>query len=177
MIDILPHPQKILIRRMRSMRIVTTCLFGLVVLVLIAIVLLLPTYETIRSRTVALSAYTKELEAKGAIVSSADIATLEARAGVVAEKLAGKVPDSPLVYISTIRANQIQGIRLTGYEIASSEKRMVQLRGVAATRQILQQFIATLQQDPRVSVVDSPITNFVKSAESEFTMTITFTQS
>lgn len=177
MIDILPLPQKILIRRMRWMRIATTCLVGVILLVVIAAVLLLPTFETIQSRKVALGAYTKQLEAKGAIVSAGDISALEARTAVVAERLAGKIPESPLSYINTIKANQIQGIRLTGYEVATPEKRMVQLRGVAATRQVLQQFIAALQQDSHISAVDSPITNFVKSAESEFTMMITFTQS
>lgn len=177
MIDILPLNQKVLIRRIRWMRIVSTCLAGIVLLIVITAVLLLPTFETIQSRKVALGAYTKQLEAKGAIVSNDDITTLETRTNTVADKLAGKIPESPLSYIATIKSNQIQGIRLNGYEIASPEKRTVQLRGIASTRQALQQFIAALQQDPHISAVDSPITNFVKSTESEFIMTITFTQS
>jgi hypothetical protein len=137
---------------------------------------LLPTYETTHSRKVALSAYTKQLEENGDIVAVSDIAALETRVGTLSQRLAVSLPPSPLVYIDIIKQNQTTGIRFTGYECSAPEKRIVQLRGVAANRQALQQFIASLEKDERISVVDSPVTNFVKSAESEFTMTITFAQ-
>lgn len=177
MIDILPLAQKKAIRRIRQMRIGTSIFVGITVLAGVAVLLLLPTYETTQSRKVTLGTYTKQLEENGEIVASEDIDVLGSRVSNLAQKLAVALPSSPLIYIDTIKANQIQGIRFTGYEFSSPEKRTVQLRGVAANRQVLQQFIAALGQDSRVSVVDSPITNFVKSAESEFTMTITFTQS
>lgn len=159
------------------MRIATAICLGCIVLSSTALILLLPTYETTQSRKAALGAYTKQLEENGAIISEGDVTALQSRITALSQKLASPLPSSPLVYIDIIKTNHIQGIRFTGYEITSPEKRIVQLRGVASNRQVLQQFIAALDQDTRVSVVDSPIANFVKSAESEFTMTITFTQS
>lgn len=176
MIDILPLAQKKTIRHVRHMRVATSVFVGVILLAIIGAVLLLPTYETIRSRKTALGAYTKQLEENGDIVASSDVTALEARTAALSQKLAAPLPSSPLEYMDVVKANQIQGIRFTGYEFTSPEKRTVQLRGIASNRQVLQQFIAALGQDPRVSVVDSPIANFVKSAESEFTMTITFIQ-
>ena len=177
MIDILPLNQKTMIRRIRFVRILTTILVSIVVLMIAAALLLLPTFETIQSRTTALHAYTRELEENGLITTTDDIATLESRTKLLSERLASKVPESPLIYIDIIKSYRIQGVRITGYDIPSPEKRMIQLRGIASTRQTLQQFITALDQDARIATVDSPVTNFVKSTDNEFTLTITFTQS
>jgi hypothetical protein len=176
MIDILPVQQKVLIRRIRFMRMCTTIVSAIVVLAVIAGLLLLPTLETIRSRKIALQAYTKQLEEEGMIVSAEDITNLQSRTTALSARLAVPLPESPLSYIGIVKTHQISGIRLVGYEILNPEKRTLQIRGVATTRQILQQFISALQEDARIATVDSPVTNFVKSTESEFTMTITFTQ-
>jgi hypothetical protein len=79
MINILPPSQKKLVRRIRIMRVVGAYLGSVIVLAVVAVVLLLPTYVSIRSREMALRSHTRALEANGVMVSAADIAALEAR--------------------------------------------------------------------------------------------------
>jgi hypothetical protein len=110
------------------------------------------------------------------MVSAADIAALEARTKRMREKLTAKVPASPLVFVQIVGEVTVPGVKLVGFDIPNPEKNTVQIRGTASTREALQQFIGALQKDARIATVDSPITNFVKSSESEFTLTLTFVQ-
>lgn len=176
MINILPPSQKKLVRRIRIMRVVAAYLGSVIVLAVVAVVLLLPTYVSIRSREMALRSHTRALEANGVMVSAADIAALEARTKRMREKLTAKVPASPLVFVQIVGEVTVPGVKLVGFDIPNPEKNTAQIRGTASTREALQQFIGALQKDARIATVDSPITNFVKSSESEFTLTLTFVQ-
>lgn len=176
MINILPLTQKTLVRRIRIVRLISTCLAGVIVLALVAVILIAPTLEVVRSRARALGLYSRELQASGSMVSPQEVAQLQARTKVVRERLTVKLPTPPLVFVEIIQAHTVPGVRLTAFDIQSPEKRMLQLRGTATTREALQRFVGVLEADTRIALVDSPITNFVKSSESEFTLTLTFTE-
>jgi len=165
-----------MIRHIRTMRMINTALAGCTLLALVGLLLLLPTYEMIRTRAQALQLYTRELEANGVVISETDIALLQSRIKLLREKLTVHITYAPLTYVEVVEQHQVDGVRITGYDIENPEKQMMQIRGFATNRQVLQQFITVLQADTRIVVVDSPITNFVKSSEGEFTLMITFKQ-
>ncbi len=173
MINILPYNQKQLIRRIRSMRITIATLWAGSIILAASVALFVPTLQTINSRHAIVSTQIKKLEASGTVTKTADVVSLERRVKAVKEKLAAPLPTDPTVLIDQLRAYQTAGIRLTGYDLAT-DKPVVQLHGTATDRQSLQQFVATLQRDQSIGAVDSPIANFVKSSQSEFTVTVTF---
>jgi hypothetical protein len=173
MIDILPYSQKVVIKRIRTMRIITVVLWAIILLLGATALLFLPTLQTINSRYSITTAQMDHLEQSGVIIKSADVVSFERRLVVIKNKLALKTPPAPMAYVERIRT-YAQGIELTGYTINSADKPIVQVRGVASTRQALQQFVTALQNDTTIAVVDSPIANFVKSNQGSFTLTVTF---
>ena len=174
MINILPYNQKKMIRRTRCVRIVVVAIWSTIILILVAGVLFLPTLLTINTRYAIARGQTDRLQQSGVIITAADIALLEKRTKAVKDKLAVPAPLSPMDYTTHIRAHETSGITLIGYDMGNTDKLNMQVRGIAATRQALQQFVAALQEEATIATVDSPVTNFVKSSESEFTITVTF---
>lgn len=173
MIDILPYSQKVVIKRIRTMRIMIVIVWGAILLFGVATVLFVPTLQTINSRYSIASTQMDRLEQSGAIIKPADVMSFERRLVVIKNKLALKVAPPPMEYVERIRVHA-EGIELTGYTISSADKPVIQVRGVASTRQALQQFVTALQNDSTIAVVDSPIANFVKSSQGSFTVTVTF---
>ncbi len=174
MINILPPQQKKVIAHLRSMRMITTSLFAAIVLVAVAGMLFLPTLQTINSRyTIALDQMHR-LEAKGEVIKPLDITDLQSRIKTLKTKLAAVMPVSPLEYVQHIRNYETRGIHMTGYVMNTTDQPVMQIRGIADTREALQQLITDLQSDQTISSIDSPVSNFVKSTQGEFVITITF---
>ncbi len=163
-----------MIRHTRYTRIVTVVLWAAILMLVISALLLLPTVHTIQSRAVITNEQMARLEQSGVITKAVDVIDLQKRARVMKEKLAAQLPVPPMEYVERIRAYEDSGIKMTGYKINSADKPILQIYGVAMTRQTLQRFIAALQADPTIQTVDSPVTNFVKSTQSSFMITVTF---
>lgn len=156
------------------MRIATVSVWSVVILIFVAGILFLPTLQTINSRYMIAKEQMERLEQSGAIAKAVDIEALVARTSVLTEKLAVAVPPSPMEYMQYVQKYRSDGIRITGYEMSAADKPIMQIRGVASTRENLQQFVGLLQAEPAVATVDSPVANFVKSSQSEFMITVTF---
>lgn len=163
-----------MIRRVRYMRIATVIVWSAIILLAVSTALFLPTLQTIDSRYIVTTDQMHRLEQSGVITKAVDVMDLQKRTRAIKDKLASSLPASPMQYINHIRTYEGSGIRLIGYGVTNADKPIVEVHGVATTRQNLQQFIATLQADSTIATVDSPVTNFVKSSQSEFTITITF---
>jgi len=174
MINILPYNQKKVIERIRYMRIATVTLWVGIILFVVAIALFLPTLQTINSRFLITNEQMVRLEQSGAITKAVDVIELQRRTRVLKDILAANLPVSPMQYIDRIRTHATAGIILNGYDMSTAEKPVVEVRGVASTRQGLQQFVSALQSDATVASVDSPVSNFVKSSQSDFIITVTF---
>lgn len=65
------------------------------------------------------------------------------------------------------------GVRITGLSFAPGSSAKMVLVGVAATRESLRSYTATLGTLPYVSNVDLPISAYAKEANIEFTITLT----
>ncbi len=155
----------------------TGILVGVMVLMGVSALLFLPTLELISARYLLVNTQTRALEANGSIAKSVDVMSLSKAVKTIKEKLDAPIPPSPLAYIAIMRSDQTAGITFTGYGIADATQPIVELHGVAATREALQQFVDALHHDSAVASVDSPVENFVKSTQSQFVITVTFAAS
>ncbi len=145
-----------------------------IILMIIAAALFLPTLMTINSRYQIALAQVARLEAMGVIVKPVDIQSLNGRARTLEQKLAAPESPNPFIYIDRIRSTTPGGITLHGFSINDTTTLAVEVTGVASTRAQLQSFVASLQTDETVERVDSPLTNFVKGTQSDFTITVIF---
>lgn len=174
MINLLPVEQKKIVRHIRTLRIWGAIVSGVGLLVLICVILLLPTYRLLKTQEQIVDTYTKQLQDDGVLVTTADIESAQTAIQRLQEKIAAKPSVSPFYYIAIIQNAHVLGIRIKSYDMAATDKKMLQIRGVANDRMTLQQFVASLQNDPRITSVDSPVSNFVKSTENEFTISVIF---
>lgn len=171
MIDILTYTQKRTVNKIRTIRVVMVFLWGIILLLAIAVILFLPTLHTINSRFVLADAQMRRLEAGGLIAKKADISELKNKTNHIIEKIAADLPPSPLEYINLIQKHEVDGIKLTGFSINGI---VVEVNGVASTRQNLQRFVNELQAEPSITTVNSPVTNFIKNNQNEFSISLTF---
>lgn len=172
MINLLPYKEKRSIERVRSIRLFQTVIISAITICIIGLILLLPTLLTVRNRFTIASNQIASLERGGALATDLDIASLEARARAANLKLSVPPESSPMTYIETTRSLAPSGISIDRFALA--ENKMLEVSGVAKNREALQAFVDRLQKNETVSKVDSPVSNFIKSANSLFKITIVF---
>lgn len=153
----------------------TSFIWIVILLVFVGALLFLPTLITINSRYSIAEQQIKKLEESGNIVKAVDIASLEARTRILLAKLGAPATSSPVEYIAFVRElTPAATISLKGFTMDSSAKPILGVSGIAKTRQDLQKFVDTIKANDTVALVDSPVSNFVKSTDNEFKITITF---
>jgi Tfp pilus assembly protein PilN len=172
MINLLPYKEKKIIKKLRIVRLLITCVSGFICFCIVAGILLLPTIITINSRFSLASKQVSSLEKSGEMASSVDIATLEKRARLVNSKLAITSPLTPMEYISLIKSYISTGITINRFAVTG--EKIIEISGIAQNRDSLQTLVSSLKKEPRISVVDSPVTNFIKNKDNVFTLLISF---
>lgn len=174
MIDILPYKQKKVVRKIRYMRIATVVFTGGIILLIISVALFMPTLMTINNRYALANEQIKKLELSGTVLKKVDIAELLSKTDKLTKKLALNLPPSALEYIGVIKKYEKTNIKLIGFDFQERDIPRVEVRGVASTRQSLQDFISNIENDENVEMVDSPVSNFIKTSQGEFVITVTF---
>lgn len=172
MINLLPYKEKKSIERIRFIRFIKTIVAGFAGVFLIAGLLLFPTLITINSRFAIATNQIKSLENEGAIVREVDISSLENRTRVASIKLSNKTETQPTEYIESVRGVSPGGISIDRFAV--TKEKTLEVSGIAKSREVLQTFIKNLEAKPEVSKVDSPVSNFIKSTNSLFILTIIF---
>lgn len=174
MINILPYNHKKAIDQLRTTRVVTITLWAFILLVVIAGLLLVPLLVTIDSRFSLANSQIKQLEKEGVVVSSVDVAALESRVKALSEKLAAPLAPAPSDYIKVVQSIATPGIALSGFAMEKGEVPRLDIAGTASSREALQRFIAALEASESVAMVESPVSNYVKSANSSFSIKVSF---
>jgi len=176
MINILPYSYKKDVNRLRRLRVFTVTIWAITILALIAVLLWFPLLVTINSRFAIANKQIAELERTGVVVSPVNVALLEERAKTLADKLATDLPPAPTQYVALIQSVPHSGITLSGFVVGATSALSIEVTGVAATREALQRFIAALEANEIVTAVESPVSNYVKSVQSPFSITVILTQ-
>lgn len=174
MINLLPYQQKKIVERTRVLRFASATLGAIIILVIVAGLLFLPTLMTINSRHGLAERQIALLEQEGVVISEVDIANLDARAQTLVSKFATAVGTSPVTYIATLRGLAQSGVTISGFVLDQSNPLIMDISGMATNRTVLQQFVATLEKDSKIAAVESPITNYVKSKDNEYVIKVTF---
>lgn len=172
MINLLPYKEKKSIERIRGIRMAQAASIAFLILVAVGAILLIPTFITINSRFDIATAQIKILERDGSITTDVDLSTLETKVQTIKEKLALPPTIEPTGYIDLVKAVAPSGVTLTRF--TTDDGVLLEVYGVVQTREILQSFITSLEASPKVALVDSPVSNFIKNKNGTFKLTISF---
>ncbi len=156
------------------MRITTVTLSGLILLMIVAMVLFLPTLHTINTRFALATNDIRILEQSGEVVKKINVIELKRRTKNIVDKLAAPLPPTPLKYIDVIRKYEKDGIKINGFLVNDASNRTIEIKGVATTRQNIQNLVNNLQSESGILSVNSPVANFIKNNQGDFTITVVF---
>ncbi len=177
MINLIPPTAQRDVKREYWIRVITVWLCMLGVASAIAIVLYIPTYVLIQSQLVS---YTQEFEQ----INTESQAFKEARtqltqSNTIARALGVKnrIPSFTTI-MKDLYAVPVEGIELYGFEFATAESALSQIRisGNAVTRADLTAFTQQLDADTRFSDVDLPLSQLAEDRDIAFTVTLTWAQ-
>lgn len=174
MINLLPYHERKTIERVRMLRAASATLGALVILTISGGLLFFPTLMTINSRHALAEKQIALLEQEGVVASAVDIAALEQRANTLVSKFAAPTGIAPIARAATLQRRVTGGISLTGFVLNQTNPLLIEVNGTAASREALQRFVISLEEEASISAVDSPITNYVKSKDNEFTIRVMF---
>lgn len=172
MINLLPYKEKKSIERIRSIRLARTVIFGLTFMSLSSLALFLPTVVAIKSRSSIIMKQISDLQKKGMVVNDVDLDSLKRRALTSQIKLTSPKVIQPTEYIEIIKSVDSRGISIDNFALSATNE--LKISGIADTREILQSFIKNLENNQKIALVNSPVSNFVKNKNSDFNITISF---
>lgn len=176
MINLLPYNQKKLIGRMWRMRVGIVILICFILLCIISGVLFFPTLLAVNNQYILLSGQVAKLEAQNTFFSEKQLTDLDHTSALLERKLTAPTGNDPVVYMKKIQSVTPQGISISRYSIGDTASPAIQIFGQSSSRSALESFVQTLKTTPGVASVDSPVANYVKSANAPFTITVTFTK-
>ncbi len=173
MINLIPPEGHRLLKREYLLRVSSTFLVLLGFLVLVLASAHIPAYVLVDSQMQVLdTAVEKEGERKGAVEEVEEIVK---RSSV----LVGRLKSSPSQSVETtailgeIQKHALQGISLETFQIQNTGVVLVQ--GVAATREVLAQFKASIESSDLFLKAEVPISDLARDTKLPFGMTITRT--
>jgi hypothetical protein len=175
--DLLPPERVARERRDYFARLAALVLMLATALVLVAGVLLAPTYLYLRSAATAKRA---RLDAITAGLASSDETALSTRLAALSNDAATLIAlantPSALGLMSELLAVPRTGVLLTGFEYTPASGKSagtLSVTGVASTRDALRQYQLALQGAPFVASADLPVSVFAQNANIAFTVSIT----
>lgn len=177
MINLLPDDKKEELMRIYMMRVTLTALCAFLGLELLVIASLVPSYLYLRSVQNAADAELAELVAKHGATDTAVSDAIKRVAGDVA-LMRPNLKEPTWSSISTrVASVTIPGITITAiaYDtkgVKEGSSGTVQLRGVAADRDVFFAFRSRLISDPSFLSVDMPSSAFVKEKDIDFTVAL-----
>lgn len=175
MMNLLPLEEKKKITREYHARlvVVATCLFGIVIV--LGIIMLTPSYITLllKKKTIVLALGTPILEerARAYDTLSAELEEANRKLSILEDSAsAPRIFENVIVPITARRG----GVLITGivYEKNTAGAKIARVNGVAKNREDLRTFIKMLEEEAYFTRVETPVSNFVKDKDIEFSLEI-----
>lgn len=145
---------------------------GFSMLIFVFAFLLLPTMIITNSRLALLTSQIKKLESEGAISREVDINSIDQKSKELREKLDNKIGLQPDQYIKTVNLLLPKGVKINRF--VYDKEKTLDIFGIAETRDVLQLYIKNLRESETISIVESPISNFIKNKNGTFSLSILF---
>ncbi len=190
MINLLPQKQKKSLFKLLLLRETEVSLVGLFGIVCTMIVLLLPVYSILHNQTQTINTGLDNIKSSESVTvdknMNAVIDDINNKLSIFPKKFINNYPSQDVIV--TLTKHKVEGVSITGitYEkktpIAdttitqtTSAKPDIEVRGIAKSRLALLAFQKSLESDPGYSVVNVPISDFVKGKDITFSILITTT--
>ncbi len=177
MMNLLSYEEKTAIRHEHTWRFFEVCCFVIVVLLVLAVVMLLPSFIYLRAAHESAQNALQNAQAERALLErdTATIALVKSVKGEL-ELLAPADPPLPEVapLVEALLAKRtpgttIEAITFTRSTVAPAGPRAtLDISGTAKDRPSLLGLIGSLESEPLFSRVDSPITNLVKDKDIQY---------
>ena len=174
MINLLPYLQKKKIKQVQHWRVAAVLLIATIVLAVIALLLLVPSYLMVQSRFKIAQASYGELEKAGRVTSNKEVVQLSQEVGILKRAFTTKEDFSVLTAIERVNAIKPSGISITRISMEAAKDRKISFSGIFKNRAALQQFSEVLASAPSVASVDNPVSNFIKNENGEFNLLVQF---
>ncbi len=170
MINLLPYKEKKIIGKIRLLRVLNSIIGAVFFLITSLLLLILPTVFTVNSRFNIYSEEIISLEKKGMISSDINLVFLYEKAQKIKPLLVAQNDASIIDTISLVEKQTPFGIKIERF--SSEDPKILEVFGSFDKRESLKSFIATLTSQPEFSMVDSPVSNFIKSKNGTFKLII-----
>lgn len=172
MSNILPLQQKKDIKKMIYLRyaiVGTICIGGVVA---IAIMLLIPTYILLHKQLAVATVQKNTAVSQSANRAAEEtLTTIQKNIGELENKLVFNTTTPLYETAKKIIINPFEGVVINSFDLTQSTKSL-HLVGVARDRATLESFARYLEVQPGVRIVESPLSNFIKSKQLPFTLTV-----
>ncbi len=174
MFNLLPSESKIAIRKEFNLRLAGLSALALLITLLIAIVLLIPSYLFSKANEKEVLAnkgiVEQSLRAQENETLKVDLAQARETLGVL---LPTSAPSTSFV-LDKITALKGGGISITKLELIAlaNSTKQVQISGLASDRDTLLSFKKKLSESKLFSEIDLPVSNFADQTDIEFNMTL-----
>lgn len=163
-----------MIARLRILRAMVMIVLLCAIAMVVALLLLLPASVVIKNQYEIAQTQLNQYALKGELIPQARVDALIPQVAGIAGALTAPTSATPVRYMQAITSNIPAGIMLSGISVDAQKATSVTISGTANNRTTLQQFVALLGRIDGVATVDSPVANYVKSQNAEFSITITF---
>jgi len=174
--NLLPQEDQNKIKKDRAFRFLAVFGVGILVVQLISLVLLLPTYLFLVSQSLELGRQL-DLDRQSAELYRAEniessIKGLNKKMGALQEN--EKLLRDPSISIRSVIDEKLNNIKLNSFIYrkgkTAGEMDTLSLDGYSNTREILLEFIDVLEDDALFDVVESPVSNILSKDEVEFSL-------
>jgi hypothetical protein len=175
MLNLLPHEDKFFLKREFQTRVLVVILAFLLVTLLAGFLYLIPSFLLSKSKTV--NALMKRKEMEKAIASETQD-TIHTEVKKVREEIALLEPSPNSVsfshFVQQVIADRAVGIAILSFSMQKSGDGtgVLSVNGKAASRSALLSFIDRLKKEDGVTRVDSPVSNFAKNSDIDFSISI-----
>lgn len=175
MFTLLPERDMQTVMREYRLRLITVAVIFLLIATVLAGTLLSPSFVLTGSREkiVAEKLDTVLATQKKLLVGDPDTLARDTKELIQLLSARTRVPTVSSL-VDRALYHRTAGIRITAINTTVSDSSTVILSGIASTRQSLSSFVKKLEADGEFSAVSVPVSNFAKSTNLEFSLSITF---
>lgn len=174
MINLLPYKEKKMLGRIWRLRMAIVVFVACILLEGIAGLLFFPTWLLVTNRYDFFQKQIASITSQQNFFSDADLNILDHTALTLEKKLTGTIGNDPTAYVKIIQSLTPAAVVVNKYSIGDTTNPVLQILGTAKTRNDLEGFVKELQASPSVASVDSPISNYVKNVNADFSIIVTF---
>lgn len=177
MINLLKESDKKIVRAEFYRRVFNSYGLAVAILLLISLVAVSAYFVQLRFENNTLSELVKKQRGDANAAGTANYEADLARANKIINSLSSDIanPHFATLLIENVLSSRAAGIKLNAIDLSKPEggKWLLKLNGVSSSRKEMLAFTENLKKNPLFTEVDSPFSNLIKEADSNFAITLT----